>query len=63
MGKWLGNGIGETKQVIMPFKKEALFFNKKGNYIFEVQHGMRDTILKGVTEVGLEVFAQPRETK
>jgi gliding motility-associated lipoprotein GldH len=58
MGKWLGSGIGETKNVIMPFKKEALFFNKKGNHIFEVQHGMTDTVLMGISEVGLEVFAQ-----
>ena len=42
----------------MPFKKEALFFNKAGSYTFEIQHGMRDTVLEGVTEIGLEVFAQ-----
>ena len=56
MGKWLGSGIGENKHVVMPLRTEALRFNKPGKYQFSIQHGMRDEILSGITEIGLEVF-------
>ena len=61
MGKWKGSGIGELKHVVMPFKKEALRFNKPGVYTFEIQHGMKDTVLEGITELGLEVLSQKTE--
>lgn len=56
-GKWLGKGIGELKHVIMPFKTEALQLKRSGKYTFEVQHGMKDSLLPGVTEIGLEVIS------
>ena len=56
MGKWLGSGIGENKHVVMPLKTQALRFNKPGKYTFAIQHGMTDTVLAGITEIGLEVF-------
>ncbi len=56
MGKWLGSGIGENKHLVMPLRTQALRFNKPGKYQFSIQHGMTDTILSGITEMGLEVF-------
>ena len=61
MGKWLGSGIGENKHVVMPLRTEALRFNKPGKYQFSFQHGMKDTVLEGITEVGLEVFKKDND--
>lgn len=58
MGKWLGKGIGDKKLVTMPLRTQALRFNKTGDYQFSIQHGMRDTVLSGILELGLEVFAR-----
>jgi gliding motility-associated lipoprotein GldH len=58
MGKWLGKGIGDKKLVTMPLRTQALRFNKTGEYQFGIQHGMRDTVLSGILEIGLEVFSR-----
>ena len=58
MGTWLGKGIGDKKLVTMPLRTQALRFNKTGDYEFGIQHGMRDTVLTGILEIGLEVFSR-----
>lgn len=53
-GQWLGdkhNGIIEMA-VLM---EESKHFSDTGTYYMKVQHGMRDTLLRGVSDVGLEI--------
>lgn len=53
-GKWLGSGIGAYFN--MPVLYRANFkFPKKGVYKFEIQHGMRDSMLIGIQDIGLKV--------
>jgi gliding motility-associated lipoprotein GldH len=35
--------------------EENRHFADTGRYSLEIQHGMRDTLLRGVTDVGLEI--------
>lgn len=54
-GRWLGdrhNGIIEMPVLL----DENRHFSGPGTYVFEIQHGMRDTLLRGVTDIGLEVI-------
>jgi len=54
-GQWLGdkhNGIIEMA-VLM---EESKHFSDTGTYYMKVQHGMRDTLLRGVSDVGLEIL-------
>ena len=39
-GKWLGNGIGDVREVVMAYKMDKKF-QKKGEYTLEVEHAMR----------------------
>lgn len=55
-GKWLGSGIGEQKTMSLPYNRQSLRFNEPGKYTFTLQHGMRDTMLQGITDIGLEIF-------
>ena len=53
-GRWLGSGIGATMQ------REHLWrpsfrFGKSGLWHIVVQQGMRDSLLPGVTDIGLKV--------
>ena len=53
-GQWLGDkhhGFMEMPVLI----EENKHFPDTGKYVLEVQHGMRDTLLRGVTDVGLEI--------
>lgn len=56
-GQWLGNkhhGFIEMPVLI----EENYHFPDTGAYHMTVQHGMRDTLLRGVTDVGLEIIKQ-----
>ncbi len=51
-GRWLGNG--GNKWIEMPVLYEQNYqFPDTGQYIFTVQHGMRDENLRGISDVGL----------
>jgi len=54
-GKWLGNGIGEVKTMVWPYSRRGLKFTNTGKYTFTLQQGMRDTLLEGIMDVGLEI--------
>lgn len=59
-GRWLGdrhNGIIEMPVLL----DENRHFSGPGTYVFEIQHGMRDTLLRGVTDIGLEVIRNGEE--
>lgn len=60
-GTLLGNGFSDIKESKLWFKPN-FSFPKKGKYIFEIEHAMRQTgkvagleKLEGITEVGLEL--------
>jgi gliding motility-associated lipoprotein GldH len=51
-GEWLGSGLGDVldNKVLFRYKKR---FPMGGKYQFELGHGMRDTILPAVQNIGL----------
>jgi gliding motility-associated lipoprotein GldH len=53
-GEWLGKGAGDIREVTIPFKSNV-YFPETGEYHFKVIHGMRDTVLKGVYDIGMRI--------
>jgi gliding motility-associated lipoprotein GldH len=54
-GRWLGTGFGslyEMPVVFIPKIKIA----QTGVYKFDIKHGMRDTTLVGINDIGLEIL-------
>ncbi len=53
-GKWLGEGFGaiKTRQMIY---KSGVYFPVSGEYKVNIQHGMREEILKGITDIGFRI--------
>jgi len=51
---WLGKGIGDIHNIQLLFKKNVRF-GQVGRYIFYIQHGMRDEVLDGVSDVGIVI--------
>lgn len=59
-GRWLGDkhhGFIEMPVLL----EENYHFSDTGRYYFAVQHGMRDSLLRGVTDVGIEVIRVKNE--
>ena len=53
-GQWLGDkhhGFIEMPVLL----EENYHFPDTGTYYMEIAHGMRDTLLRGVTDIGLEI--------
>ena len=61
-GKWLGRGVGDLRELTIPYKTNV-WFPEKGEYHFTVIHGMRDTVLKGVYDFGMRVTLRERQVK
>lgn len=53
-GRWLGRGAGDLRELTIPYKSNV-FFPEEGEYHFTVLHGMRDTLLKGVYDMGITI--------
>ena len=53
-GRWTGKGYGRLYDNMFLFR-ENVIFPMKGGYEFEISHGMRDTVVKGVSEIGLRI--------
>jgi gliding motility-associated lipoprotein GldH len=53
-GRWLGDGFGgvKTRQVVF---RRNVFFPVSGEYKFNIQHGMREELLQGITDIGFRV--------
>ncbi|MEN8118269.1 MAG: gliding motility lipoprotein GldH [Bacteroidota bacterium] len=53
-GKWLGEGFGglKTRQAVY---RRNVFFPASGDYTVNVQHGMREEVLDGISDVGFRV--------
>ena len=53
-GKWLGSGISSfyEMQVLL---QDSVRFKSQGNYRFSIRQGMREDVLQGISDIGLEV--------
>ena len=51
-GHWTGKGSGRIKENRFTLKSKVRF-QQKGEYIFSVQHAMREVDLKGITDFGM----------
>lgn len=50
-GKWLGTGFGGVKTHESLYRQNV-YFPVSGNYNLKITQGMRDSQLKGITEIG-----------
>lgn len=53
-GKWLGSGFGSMYDMPVIYLK-SIKFPQAGNYTFCIKHGMRDSSLVGINDIGLEI--------
>jgi gliding motility-associated lipoprotein GldH len=53
-GKWLGSGIGSVMEMPILYQ-ENVRFNKSGVYRYKIVHGMRDTTLTGINDIGMRI--------
>lgn len=53
-GKWLGDGMGgkKTRQVIY---RRDVYFPHSGDYKIKLQQAMRETNLKGISDIGIQI--------
>jgi len=53
-GEWLGDGFGgiKTRQVVY---RTGVFFPVSGQYQINIQHGMREEMLSGITDIGFRI--------
>ena len=59
-GQWLGNqhhGFIEMPVLL----EQEMHFPDTGMYHLTIQHGMRDSLLRGITDVGLEIIKNGQE--
>ena len=57
-GKWLGSGMGSVHNMPVLYQENVLF-HKAGIYHYSLVHGMRDTLLMGIHDIGIRVEKQP----
>jgi len=53
-GKWLGSGIGSVMEMPVLYQQNVKFQNK-GKYQYKIGHGMRDSVLIGINDIGMRV--------
>lgn len=53
-GKWLGTGFGGLKTHEVIYRRNV-FFPTSGDYKITVQQGMREDVLKGISDVGIRI--------
>lgn len=59
-GQWLGNK--HNGFIEMPVLwEETKHFSDTGVYTMRISHGMRDSLLRGVTDIGLEILRNGKE--
>lgn len=52
-GKWLGSGLSSIYNMPVLFKPNVVL--KPGKYTFAIRQGMRDDVLTGITDIGIEI--------
>ncbi len=53
-GKWLGTGIGSVLEMPVLYQQKVKF-SKAGRYQYKITHGMRDSVLIGINDIGMRV--------
>ncbi len=53
-GRWLGNGWGELREMPVIYQHN-IRFPRSGEYVYTIQQAMRDTVLTGVSDVGITI--------
>ena len=53
-GKWLGTGIGSVMEMSVLYQQNVRF-SKAGIYQYKIAHGMRDSVLSGLNDIGFQV--------
>lgn len=53
-GKWLGTGVGSTKEIYLQYKK-GFNFPQDGEYTLSVVQGIRKDTLKGIEDFGVNI--------
>ncbi len=53
-GRWLGKSTQSINTMLVPYK-ENIHFSDRGIYQTVIQHAMRDTVLKHITDIGLRI--------
>lgn len=53
-GRWLGDKHHGFVEMPVLFENNY-HFTDTGTYSFTIQHGMRDSLLRGITDVGMEI--------
>jgi len=61
-GRWLGKGTGDLRELTIPYKANV-YFPESGEYHFRVLHGMRDTVLVGVYDMGMKISLKEGSAK
>ena len=59
-GEWLGRGKNGIIEMSMLYQEERLFPDT-GYYTISIAHGMRDTALRGIENVGFELLKYGKE--
>lgn len=53
LGQWNGEGMSNLKTMQVPIGRGAVRFEEGVPYELRIVHGMRDTLLSGITDVGV----------
>ena len=53
-GKWLGSGVGPIYNMPVLYRK-SFRYSKPGRYRYQIQHGMRDSMLLGINDIGIKI--------
>lgn len=53
-GKWIGTGSSSVRHLRYLFKNE-MSFSQPGNYEYIIAHGMNDSVLPGIVNVGIRL--------
>ncbi len=53
-GKWLGSGLGSIMEMPIIYQQKVRF-KTVGTYHYKIVHGMRDSILRGINDIGMRV--------
>lgn len=53
-GKWLGSGIGSVFEMPVLYQQNKKF-KKAGIYKYSIIHGMRDSVLVGINDIGIRI--------
>lgn len=54
LGRWLGKGVGEINNMLVPYK-ENILFPVKGIYQIRITQGMREETLENILNLGVRL--------